>query len=283
MKRFLSLLLAMLMVVGALSIVSLAEEEYDELPEDATLLDYAGYVHDYYFLILAGDFLSVAELTELGIGEQKDMNWFVLAVVDEHDCITEIHTTLGRPDGIKSDVVCPEGGYIIGLNAAKEGYQVLLTAQPGDYVDLFNIDVDSFRDQEGSIALTNAGFTISRIGETPEESEGSEDTPVTDTSSEVETSDDVNSNESAEEEESAPAEESETVSEELSQEASQETASTETPAEDTSAAESTDSTLGAATSSDNADDDSSSTVWVIVIVVVVVVAGIAVVVIKKKK
>ena len=280
MKRFLSLLLAMLMVAGALSIVSLAEEEYDELPEDATLLDYAGYVHDAYFVILAGDFLTVAELTELGIGEQKDMNWFVVAVVDEHDCITEIHTTLGRPDGIKSDVVCPEGGYLIGLNGAKEGYQVLLTAQPGDYVDLFNIDVDSFRDQEGSIALTNAGFTISRIGETPEESEESEDEPATDTSSEVEASDDVNANESAEEEESTPAEESETVSAEESKEATEEATSTDTSVEDESTAENTNTDSQSETTS---DDDGSVLIWVIVIGVVVVAAVVVLVLVKKKK
>lgn len=281
MKRFLSLLLAILMAVGALSIVSMAEEEFDELPEDATLLDYAGYVHDAYFVILAGDFLTVAELTELGIGEQKDMNWFVVAVVDEHDCITEIHTTLGRPDGIKSDVVCPEGGYLIGLNGAKEGYQVLLAAQPGDYIDLYNIDVDSFRDKEGSIALTNAGFTISRIGETPEESEGSEDESVAETSSEAETSDDVNSNESAEEEESTPAEESETVSEEESQEATQETTSTETSVEDESTAEITDTSSQSETNSN--DEDGSVVLWVIVIGVVVVAAVVVLVLVKKKK
>ena len=280
MKRFLSLLLAMLMVAGALCIVSLAEEEYDELPEDATLLDYAGYVHDAYFVILAGDFLTVAELTELGIGEQKDMNWFVVAVVDEHDCITEIHTTLGRPDGIKSDVVCPEGGYLIGLNGAKEGYQVLLSAQPGDYIDLYNIDVESFRDQEGSIALTNAGFTISRIGETPEESEGSEDESVAESSVETETSDDVNSNESAEEEESMPAEESETVSAEESQETSQETASTEAPVEDESTAETTDASSQPEAAS---DDNGSVLIWVIVIGVAVVVAALVLVLVKKKK
>ena len=277
MKRFLSLLLAILMVVGALSIVSMAEEEFDELPEDATLLDYAGYVHDAYFVILAGDFLTVAELTELGIGEQKDMNWFVVAVVDEHDCITEIHTTLGRPDGIKSDVVCPEGGYLIGLNGAKEGYQVLLSAQPGDYIDLYNIDVESFRDQEGSIALTNAGFTISRIGETPEESEGSEDESVAESSVETETSDDVNSNESAEEEESMPTEESETVSAEESQEAT----STETPVEEESTAETTDTSSQSEPPSD--DEDNSVILWLILIGTVVAIVGIVIVVLGKKK
>ncbi|MBR6563033.1 MAG: hypothetical protein IKK70_03765, partial [Clostridia bacterium] len=86
------------------------EEEPDpedpgvELPEDAIVLDYAGYIHDYYFMIVAGDNMTVAELTALGHGEAKDMNYCVVAVVGADNVITEMHTTLGRPDGVKSDV-----------------------------------------------------------------------------------------------------------------------------------------------------------------------------------
>ena len=158
MKRIFSLLVAVLMVAGMLVLVPSAEG--DELPADATVLDYAGYIHDSYFVILAGDNMTVAELTALGHGEAKDMNYFAVAVVDGFDRILEINMTLGRPDGIKSDMVCPEYGYIIGLNGAKAGYEILASAQVGDTVELFNVDLDEIRGAEGHVALENAGFVI---------------------------------------------------------------------------------------------------------------------------
>ena len=135
-------------------------EPKPELPEGAIVLDYAGYVHDSYFEILAGDNMTVADLTALGYGSAKDMNYFYVVVVDANNVITETYFTLGRPDGVKSDVVCPEGGYIIGLNANKEGAGALLEAKVGDTIELYNIDVESFRGLEGSIALDGAGFVI---------------------------------------------------------------------------------------------------------------------------
>ena len=138
----------------------LGEPASVELPEDAIILDYAGYVHDSFFEIVAGDNMTVADLTALGIGASKDMNYFYVVVVDANDVITETYFTLGRPDGVKSDVVCPEGGYILALNANKEGADALLAAEVGGSVVLYNIDVESFRGAEGSIALENAGFVL---------------------------------------------------------------------------------------------------------------------------
>lgn len=158
MKRIFSLLVAVLMVAGMLVLVPSAED--DELPEDAIILDYAGYIHDAYFVILAGDDMTVAELTALGIGESKDMNYFAVAVVDGYDRIVELHLTLGRPAGVKSDVVCPAGGYIIGLNGNKAGYEAFASAQVGDEIDLYNVDVEEFRGVEGQTKLENAGFVI---------------------------------------------------------------------------------------------------------------------------
>ncbi|MBQ3003701.1 MAG: hypothetical protein IJD82_08220, partial [Clostridia bacterium] len=166
MKRLLSIFVAMLMVVGMLALVPSAE---GELPEGATKLDYAGYIHDYYFVILAGDNMTVGELTALGIGEQKDMNYFAIIVVDEYDTIIEVNTTLGRPDGVKTETVCPENGYIIGLNGNKEGYELFNEAHVGDIVELFNIDLDEYRGKEGQVALENAGFIVhDEYGDKPE-------------------------------------------------------------------------------------------------------------------
>ena len=163
------------LIVDGVSTVNFSNVEFEEeptpevpaLPEGAIALDYAGYVHDSYFEILAADGKTVADLTTLGIGEAKDMNYFYVAVVGADNVITEMYTTLGRPDGVKSDVVCPEGGYIIGLNANKAGADALLAAKVGDSIVLYNVDVDSFRGAEGSIALENAGFAIVAAPEEP--------------------------------------------------------------------------------------------------------------------
>lgn len=160
MKRLFALLVAVLMVAGLLVLVPAAED--DELPADAIVLDYAGYIHEAYNVILAGDEKTVAELTALGHGESKDMNYFAVIVVDVYDKVVEINTTLGRPDGVKSDMVCPENGYFIGLNGGKEGYgDIISKVQVGDSIELINVDVDEIRDMEGGhVALENAGFVV---------------------------------------------------------------------------------------------------------------------------
>lgn len=160
MKRLFALLVAVLMVSGLLVLIPSAEG--DELPADAVVLDYAGYIHDAYYVILAGDEKTVAELTALGHGEAKDMNYFAVIVVDVYDKVVEINATLGRPDGVKSDMVCPENGYLIGLNGAKEDYSAIISKiQVGDSIELINVDVDEIRDMEGGhVALENAGFVV---------------------------------------------------------------------------------------------------------------------------
>ena len=160
MKRLFALLVAVLMVSGLLVLIPSAEG--DELPADAVVLDYAGYIHEPYNVILAGDEKTVAELTALGHGEAKDMNYFAVIVVDVYDKVVEINTTLGRPDGVKSDMVCPENGYLIGLNGGKEGYgDIISKIHVGDSIELINVDVDEIRDMEGGhVALENAGFVV---------------------------------------------------------------------------------------------------------------------------
>lgn len=160
MKRLFALLVAVLMVTGLLVLIPSAEG--DELPADAIVLDYAGYIHEPYNVILAGNEKTVAELTALGHGEAKDMNYFAVIVVDVYDKVVEINTTLGRPDGVKSDMVCPENGYLIGLNGAKEDYSAIISKiQVGDSIELINVDVDEIRDMEsGNVKLENAGFVV---------------------------------------------------------------------------------------------------------------------------
>ncbi len=132
-------------------------EVLEELPKDAYTLDYAGYKHAGEFSIVAGDNMTVAELTALGNdGVSRDMNYAFIIVVDADGMVIQTWYKLAEA---KSDVVCPEGGYIISYNGNKAGYDKLQNIEVGYQVKLINIDVDAFRGWEGNMKLTQAGFT----------------------------------------------------------------------------------------------------------------------------
>jgi hypothetical protein len=126
-----------------------------DLPKDAYTLDYAGYKHAGAFSIVAGDNMTIAELTKLGYGLERDMNYAYIIVVDGDGIVTQTWYKLGEA---KSDVVCPEGGYIISYNGNKTGYDKLNKIKVGYRVTLINVDVDAFRGWEGNMELTKAGF-----------------------------------------------------------------------------------------------------------------------------
>ena len=153
----------------AIPAVKVQPETLEALPEGALVFDYAGYVHDSFFCIVAGDNLTVNDLTALGNnGSGKDMNYFYVAVVDEDDVVVETYFTLGRPDGVKSDVVCPAGGYIISFNANKAGADEMLNIEVGAKITLYNIDVEALRGVAGNVAVKDAGFVFANPVEEPE-------------------------------------------------------------------------------------------------------------------
>lgn len=147
--------------------VAVQPEKPAALPSGAFVLDYAGYKHAGEFSIVAGDNMTVAELTALGNGGvSRDMNYAYIIVVDGNGIVTKSWCELGVA---KSDEVCPEGGYIISYNGNKNGYADLKKVQVGQQITLINIDVDVFRGLEGNMELTNAGFTVGEPGDTPVE------------------------------------------------------------------------------------------------------------------
>lgn len=137
------------------------------LPSGAFTLDYAGYKHAGEFSIVAGDNMTVAELTALGNnGTSRDMNYAYIIVVDGKGIVIQSWCVLAEA---KSDVVCPEGGYIISYNGNKNGYADLKKVQVGQQVTLINLDVDVFRGLEGNMKLTNAGFTVGEPVDIPDD------------------------------------------------------------------------------------------------------------------
>lgn len=144
----------------AIPAVKVQPDELVTLPEGALVLDNAGYLHGSFHCVIAGDNLTVSELTALGNnGEAKDMNYFYVIVVNAEGVVTETWFTLGRPEGVKTDVVCPAGGYIIGFNGNKADASALLDVKVGATVTLFNVDLDALRGAKGNVAVENAGIT----------------------------------------------------------------------------------------------------------------------------
>ncbi|MBR4053221.1 MAG: discoidin domain-containing protein, partial [Clostridia bacterium] len=138
-------------------------DELATLPENALTLDYAGYIHDAFHCIIAGDNLTINDLTALGNdGVGKDMNYFYIIVVDANGKVVDTWFELGRPNAVKSDVVCPAGGYIIGYNGNKEDSTALTNIAIGSTITLHNVDLNAIRGVAGHAALTNAGFTVVR-------------------------------------------------------------------------------------------------------------------------
>ena len=141
------------------------ESSLVELPEDAIVIDNLGYQHDATVNIMVGDGMTVGEITTAQTGTERDNNYTKLIVVNKYGIVTETYMTLGEA---KTDVVCPEGGYIISYNANKAGYAVMDSISCGDRITLYNIDLEKAAaitpEDGGFITIVNGGFTVSEIG-----------------------------------------------------------------------------------------------------------------------
>ncbi|MFA6729732.1 MAG: LamG-like jellyroll fold domain-containing protein [Eubacteriales bacterium] len=127
-----------------------------DLPDDAIAIEYAGYKHASFVSIIAGDGLTVAELTARGNnGIAKDLNYAYNILVRADNVVIATDFALSTP----CTFVVPAGGYIISYNGNKAGYTVMADIAVGDLITLYNIDLSDFNDLYGTVELTDAGFT----------------------------------------------------------------------------------------------------------------------------
>lgn len=119
-----------------------------------------GYAHAAAVSLVAGGEQTVAEITKRGHGEEKDMNYAYLVVVDRNDKVVATYTGLAVS---KADVICPAGGYIISYNCNLTGEcDVVKEIDVGATVTLHGVskaDMAFARTQDGILALENAYFT----------------------------------------------------------------------------------------------------------------------------
>lgn len=138
-----------------------------DLPTGALTLDnFAGYVGGEGTIITrVGDNDTLGEVTAACSGTVKDYNYFLMAIVNSSNIVTEINQKLGRPDGVKTDVVIPEGGYILLYNATVGAHsQAMIDSfkaiKVGDVITLYNIDLTALATAAQVKPLVKGGFTV---------------------------------------------------------------------------------------------------------------------------
>ena len=147
----------------ATKVIPAQPEELVDLPEGATALDILGYTHTAknYIMYAEGE-MTLGELTAKYFGTAKDLNYFKVIVVNEDGTVAAVYLTLGRPDGVKSDIVV-NNQVVIALSGdpANNGRDAVAdTVNVGDIVSIYNINPEGLFAITESTELTNAGFTV---------------------------------------------------------------------------------------------------------------------------
>ena len=127
-----------------------------ELPADAIVIDYAGYKHSAHVSIVAGDNLTVAELTARGNnGVAKDMNYAYNILVNKDNVVIATDFVLSQACAL----YVPKAVISYPITATNSGYQAMADIKVGSVITLYNIDISDFNNLVGFVELTDAGFT----------------------------------------------------------------------------------------------------------------------------
>lgn len=123
-----------------------------------------------------GDLKTIGEVrASLNNGTVNDYNYFYAIVCDNTGKIISTNTTLGRPDGVKTNMEIPEGGFILLCNAEAPNADSYKNAKVGEYVTLNNVDLKALAEAKVATDLNNASFTMS--AEAPATSEDPSEDP----------------------------------------------------------------------------------------------------------
>ncbi|MBQ6906053.1 MAG: hypothetical protein IJN75_03440 [Clostridia bacterium] len=146
MKRIATLLLAVLMI--AVLIVPASAKAGDAI---ITLDLNTGAAYEtakHVILTRIGDKDTISEVNGflLSVEGGKDYNYFYVYTVEKSGdayVITAMSKTLGRPDGVKSDLAIPENGFLLCFQAGDEANKAIMdTVAVGDYVELSGVDLN---------------------------------------------------------------------------------------------------------------------------------------------
>ena len=127
MKKLLSALLIATLLIASVACVFAAAEEGGDAPI-ATIELHSGAIYatgSSVVLARIGENKTVEQITGyLRNGDAKDLNYFYAYVVVDGVVIEE-NETIGRPDGVKSDLEVPEGGFIVFISVVADETDML--------------------------------------------------------------------------------------------------------------------------------------------------------------
>ena len=148
---------------GYTIIAPIQPTEKDELPAGAHTIKYAGYAHEggASVIMIADSDTTIGELVLKGdsatlAGEAPDMNYWEVIVTDADGKVINVLTTLGRPDGVKTDIEVPAGGIVIGYH----GPNFPVDVAEGDSIVLYNLNASSIAALEGHEPLDKGAFAV---------------------------------------------------------------------------------------------------------------------------
>lgn len=141
-----------------------------ELPTGAQVIDnFSKYVGSQTTIITrVDDKTTIGDITKVCANYTYDYNYFYLVLVNADNRVVAIDGTLGRPAGVKMNVVIPEGGYAILCNAAPGGthdqaaIDAFYAINVGYKITLHNVDLEMLVNDKSATTLVNAGFSAEK-------------------------------------------------------------------------------------------------------------------------
>ena len=144
----------------------------EDVPSDANIIKTAGFIFeaDQSVIMATDKKTTIAELAGRGGDyntDETDLNYWGVIIFNKDDgVITYQNVTLGRPNGIKSDVEVPANSYVIAVHGSNNA---LKEAKVGDIVTLYNADFDTLAALKGNTPANKMGYKIAEPA--PEEFE----------------------------------------------------------------------------------------------------------------
>ena len=135
----------------------------EDVPSDADVIKTAGFIFeaDQTVIMATDKETTLAELAGRGGDyneEETDLNYWGVIIFNKDDgAITYQNKTLGRPSGIKSDVVVPENSYVIAVHGSNA---TINNAKVGDIVTLYNADFDTLAALKGNVPANKMGYKV---------------------------------------------------------------------------------------------------------------------------
>ncbi|MDY2742456.1 MAG: hypothetical protein SOV18_01135 [Eubacteriales bacterium] len=164
-KKALCILLSALLTVSVFATCLVFSASADDAIVIDNFANYAGSTTT--IMTRVGEAKTLGSVRNAVAGVVNDYNYFYVITCDGTGKVLATYQTLGRPDGVKTDVEIPEGGFALLCNATAGGAHTqevidsFKAIETGKYVALNNVDLAALAAAGKVAALSGASFTVS--------------------------------------------------------------------------------------------------------------------------